>query len=147
MIYGGTGGFNSSTYEIYQMKESNTDGPLSPESPKEELGAKGHKWAGTAILAAVGIQAAHKVLGMLRTEIADTTGDDSLQADFNNVVTGATMVGAIIATKGAALIAYGIQGSADMIMYYRENKRKNREIAYNNMLRGARTNITGVIYD
>ena len=143
----GSVNFNSSTYEIYQMKDTGNDTPLSPESPKEETGNQAHKFVGTAILAAVGIQTVHRVIGALRTEIAATTGNESLQAAFNNAVTGVTMATAIVTTKGAAAIGYAIQGATDLILANRENKRLNREISYNNSLRGARTNITGVIYD
>jgi hypothetical protein len=139
--------FNSSTYEIYQMKDTGNDSPLSPESPKEEMGSQVHKWAGIAILGAVGVQSAQKVLGALRTEIAASTGNESLQADFNNAITGLTMVTAVIATRGAAAIGYGVQAVTDIILYNRNMKRANREITYNNSLRGSRTNITGVIYD
>ncbi|MFA7099920.1 MAG: hypothetical protein WC143_07565 [Eubacteriales bacterium] len=139
--------FNSSRYEIYQMKEQTSDSPLSAESPREEAGAKGHKWAGVAILAAVGVQSAQKVIGALRTEIADTTGSESTQAEFNNVITSIGMITAVVATHGAAAIAYTIQGGTDMILYDRNIKRKNREIAYNNTLRGTRASIVGVIYD
>ena len=133
--------FDRSTYNLYYYKSVPGDGPHSPESPTSDAippqAARGLS-AATASSLAIGALVGQRVIGVLRTEIGATTGNEVLQNDYNNILTGVGIGAAVIAGGWAAAGALAVGATVGEIVRQRAVVRDNREIAYQNALRGAR---------
>lgn len=133
--------FERSTYNLYYYKQTPGDGPHSPESPTSDAltpqAARGITAAQGVALAA-GAMVAQRVVGVLRTEIGATTGNEVLQTDFNNMMTGVGIGGAVLAGGWAAAGAIAIGATVGEIVRQRSVMRDNRATEYNNRLRGQR---------
>ena len=135
--------FSKGTYTIYERKETSGDTPMTPESPSNDMAVSRHDTGRTAAFVAVGALAAQSVIGAVRSEIGETTGNEVLQSTVNNAMLG--MGYGLIALKGGAIgiAGIGIKGTADEIVRQRNIYRQNVATSFENKLRGRRNNISG----
>jgi len=136
--------FDRSTYNLYAYKTMPGDGPHSPESPTSDaLGPQAGRGisSSTAAALAVGAVVAQRVVGVLRTEIAATSGNEVLQNDINNLITGIGLGGAILVGGLAAAGTIAVGATIGEIVRQRSAVRDNRATERNNALRGARVNM------
>jgi hypothetical protein len=139
--------FNKGTYTIYQQKETPGDGPLSPESPKNEIATSGHNLGRSLPLIAAGTLVMQSALSMSRTEIGATTGNEVLQAGVNNAITGFAYAAGIAAGGWPIALALGIKSIADETTRQRGIYRANVAVSMENKLRGRRVSIgKGSVY-
>jgi len=135
--------FNSNTYTIYQQKEVAGDGPSSPVSPTREGATSAHDTSRTAFMIGAGALAAQAVVGLARSEIQSTTGDERLQNQINNMM----IIGAygLAIAKGGPIVALGlgIKSVTDEIQRGRERFRVNIMKEYETRLKGNRIEING----
>lgn len=133
--------FDRSTYNLYAYKTIPGDDPHSPESPSSDvLGPQAGRGISTSTAAAlaVGAVVAQRVVGVLRTEIAATSGNEVLQNDINNLITGIGLGGAVLVGGLAAAGTIAVGAAVGEIVRQRNVVRENREIMYQNRLRGQR---------
>jgi len=141
--------FDRSTYNLYAYKSIPGDDPHSPESPTSDaLGPQAGRGISvqTSAALAVGAVVAQRAIGVLRTEIAATSGNEVLQNDINNLITGIGLGGAILVGGLAAAGTIAVGATIGEIQRQRAVTRDNRATERNNALRGARINMgaTGV---
>ena len=133
-------GFNSGTYEIYWHKQQ--DGtPNAPQSPTTSTAqSPTDKNAIVRKGAVIGIaaMAAKRVISTLRTEIVATTGNEILQNDINNIITGVGITAGVVAGGLPVVAGIAISAGTSEIVRRRSVTRQNRAIEYDNKLRGAR---------
>lgn len=135
-------GFNNGTYEIYWYKDQQGT-PNAPQSPSTSMAqSPTDKGMMTRRSAALGIaaMAGARVISTLRTEIAATTGNEVLQTDINNIVTGIGYITAVAVGGVTAAAGLVVSAGVSEIVRQRTLMRNNRAIEYNNKLRGARIN-------
>lgn len=135
-------GFNNGTYEIYWYKDQQGT-PNAPQSPSTSMAqSPTDRGMTTRRSAALGIaaMAGARVISTLRTEIAATTGNEVLQTDINNIVTGIGYITAVAVGGVTAAAGLVVSAGVSEIVRQRTLMRNNRAIEYNNKLRGARIN-------
>jgi len=141
---------NGGNYSITGIKDGGQgDGIMSPQSPTTPGAAESGAKMGLgnyAILGLVGKQAVSQAIGMARSQIALNTGNERLQGQVNNAITGVQMAIAIVATKGLAAIGYAITGVTQAVERSLDTTRVNREAAYERDLRDHRIITTKSAY-
>lgn len=135
--------FNSNTYTIYQQKEVAGDGPSSPVSPTREGSTSVHDLSKNAFMIGAGALAAQAVVGLARSEIQETTGDERLQNKINNsMIIGACGLAIL---KGGPVVATGltVKSIADEVKRTRARFRVNISKEFETRLKGNRIKING----
>lgn len=137
--------FNGSTWQIYNMKDApQGESVMSPQSPSPDMASaaeSGGKEARSEWLAVgkmLGMRAVYQTVGVLKTEIVASTGDEIFQNKVNNIITGVQLGTMIKMTKGVGALLMVGQAAVEAVVHYRENTRINREQAYQRELADAR---------
>lgn len=143
--------FAQKSWTIYMPKETAGESPNTPVSPTREIATSGTAMKNDtvknlAVLGVVGL-AAQSAVGLSRSEIQATTGDEVLQNTVNNGILGLGYAALIAKTGLVGAAGLGVKGVFDSIKQSRRINRENQAIEFNRKLLGKRQSITGDIYD
>lgn len=144
--------FNAGTYEIYWYKDQ-VDTPNSIQSPTTSNVTSPKNTVmplKTAAAVGVGLVVARRALNTFRTELIESTGDETLQTGINNIMKGLGYIGTIAAAgplAGGVLVATDV--ALNSISYNRSFKRQDTLRRLESELLGKRANIAsgGAYYD